>query len=113
VICQRQILYFCSSCIQVLPIALRHYDNQVLVESRITAVKTSVTEIQCSERKLHESVKSTESQIEAFQNSVKSLLNEHTNKLSKVPTPNNIVASKPAEEIAASLLPEQKEKERQ
>ena len=72
------IVFFCSSCIQVVPVALRHYDNQVLVESRITAVKTSVTEIQCSERKLHESVKSVESQIESFQKSIKSLLNEQT-----------------------------------
>ena len=44
--------------------------------------------------------------------SLKSLLNEHTSKLLKVPTPNGIVASESAEEIAASLLSEQKEKER-
>ena len=105
-------MFFCSSCIEVVPIALRHYDNQVLVESRITAVETSVTEIQCSERKLHDTVKSVETQIEAFQNSIKSLLNDHTTKLSKVPTSVNAVSPDSAEQIAVSLLSEQKEKEK-
>ena len=106
------IVFFCSSCIQVVPVALRHYDNQVLVESRITAVETSVIEIQCSERKLHESVKSVESQIESFQKSIKSLLNEHTTQLSKVSTSVNAVPPESAEQIAVSLLSEQKEKEK-
>ena len=96
----------------MVPVALRHYDNQVLVESRITAVETSVTEIQCSERKLYESVKSVESQIESFQKSIKSLLNEHTTQLSKVSTSVNAVPPESAEQIAVSLLSEQKEKEK-
>ena len=84
----------------------------MLVESRITAVETSVTEIQCSERKLHETVKYFESQIESFQKSIKSLLNEHTTQLSKVPTSVNAVPPESAEQIAVSLLSEQKEKEK-
>ena len=107
------IVFFCSSCIQVVPVALRHYDNQVLVESRITAVETFVIEIQCSERKLHETVKSVESQIESFQKSIKLLLNEHTTQLSKVSTSVNAVSPESAEQIAVSLLSKQKEKEKQ
>ena len=86
------VMFFCCSCIEVVPFALWHYDNQVLVESRITAIETSVTEIQCSERKLHETVKSVESQIDAFHNSIKLLLNNYTTLLSKVLTPVNDVA---------------------
>jgi len=102
-------MFFCSSCVEVVPIALRHYDNQVVVESKITAVKTSVTEIRCSEHKLHETVKP---QIDVFQNSIKSLLNKHTTQLSKVPTPVNDVALISAEQNAVSLLSEQKEKKK-
>jgi len=84
----------------VVPIA---YDNQVLVESRITAVETSITKIQCSERKLHKTVKSIESQIKAFQNSIKSLLYKHTTQLSKVFTSVNVIALESVEQIAVSL----------
>ena len=101
------IVFFCSSCIQVVPVAVRHYDNQVLVESRITAVETS---IQCSERKLHETVKSVESQIESFQKSIKSLLNEHTTQLSKVSTSVNAVPPNLQSKFQCLYFPSKKRK---
>ena len=46
----------------------------MFVDSRIIAVKKSVTEIQCTERKLHKSLEKVEAQIKFFQKTVESFL---------------------------------------
>jgi len=70
-------------------IALKYFDNQTLVESKITAVEKSATEVQCSERKLHETVHKVKAQFDHFQKSVESLLKEHRTTLTEITTVNN------------------------
>ena len=67
------IVFFCYNCLQALPTALQYFENQALVESKITAVEKSVTEVQCSECKLHDTVNRVEAQFDHFQKSVESL----------------------------------------
>ena len=97
-----------------VPFALKHYDSKVFVNSKITAVEKLVTEIQCSEQKLHESVEKVETQMKSFQKSIESLLNEHTTHLSKISSSvsTSSVVPESAEQIAVFLLSEQKEKEK-
>ena len=45
------IVFFCSSCIPVIPTALRHYDNQSFLESKISTLEKSVYEINHTETK--------------------------------------------------------------
>jgi len=98
----------CFGCLQVLPVVLKHYDNELFVDSRIATIEQSFTEIQCSVRKLHESEEKIETQIKSSQKSIESLLNEHTTHLSKIPASVNTpsVVPDPVEEIAVSLLSE-------
>jgi len=108
------VIFMCSGCLPTLPIAIKHYENEIFVDSRITAIEQSVTEIQCSERKLHESVEKVETKIESFQKSIESLLNEHTSSQPKTPASVNVAPVVPdsVEETVVSLLSEQKEKEK-
>ena len=69
-----QVVLLCFGYLPSLPVALKHHDNEMFVDSRITAVEKSVTEIQCTERKLHLSVEKVEAQIQSFQKSVESFL---------------------------------------
>ena len=39
------IVFFCSTCLQLLPAALKCYDSLSLVDSRVVAVENSVSEI--------------------------------------------------------------------
>ena len=43
------ILYFCSSCLQLLPVALKYYDTQSNVDSNVACLESSLLEIQKSE----------------------------------------------------------------
>jgi len=60
------VVFTCFGCLQVLLVALKHYDNEIFVNSRITTIEQSVTEIQCSKCKLHKSVEKVETQIKSF-----------------------------------------------
>ena len=46
------IVFFCSPCLQLLPVALKHYDTQSCIDSCVARIESSLSEIQKSERKL-------------------------------------------------------------
>ena len=54
------ILYFCSSCLQLLPVALKYYDTQSNVDSNVARIESSLLEIQKSEKNLCDLVKQFE-----------------------------------------------------
>jgi len=114
------VVFFCKTCLEALPVALKYFDNQALVESKITAVEKSVTEVQCSECKLHEAVHKVEAQFDHFQKSVESLLKEHKTTLTEITTVNNTnpgtqeaaQTNDSLSQLASTILSEQHEKER-
>jgi len=114
------VVFFCYTCLEALPTALKYFDNQALVESKITAVEKSVTEVQCSERKLHDTVNRVEAQFNHFQKSVESLLTEHRTSLTGIATAGITIpsAQEPSHtndsltQLASTILSEQHEKER-
>ena len=77
------VVFFCNTCLQALPTALKYYDNQALVESKVTTIKKSVTEIQCSERKLCDTATRVETQFDSLRKSLESLLTEHKTSLTQ------------------------------
>ena len=58
------IVFFCSSCIQVFPVALRCYDSQPDIDSKVSTLEKSVSEIQLTESKLNKIMKNVETQLE-------------------------------------------------
>jgi len=38
------VVFMCFGCLQVLPVALEHYENTIFVDSRITTIEQSVTD---------------------------------------------------------------------
>ena len=91
-----------------------------MVESKITTVEKSVTEVQCSERKLHDTVNRVEDQFKHFQKSIEFLLKEHKTSLTEIPTVNITIPSvheasqtnDSLTQLASTILSEEHEKER-
>ena len=113
------IVFFCDTCLQALHTALKYYDNQAYVESKITTIEKSVTEVQCCERKLNDTVNKVEAQFDHFRKSVESLIKEHKTSLSEF-TPAGVTNPEASisqtndslTQIATTILSEQHEKER-
>ena len=57
------IVFFCSPCLQILPVALKHYDTQSYVDSNFTCIESSLLEIQKSETKIYDFVNKFETQL--------------------------------------------------
>ena len=64
------ILYFCSSCLQLLPVALKYYNTQSNVDSNVAHIESSLLEIQKSEKNLCDLVKQFETQLHDHYKSV-------------------------------------------
>lgn len=47
------IVFFCSTCLPLLPVALKCYDSLPLVDSRVEAVENSVSEIRKAEKQFN------------------------------------------------------------
>ena len=75
------ILYFCSSCLQLLPVALKYYNTQSNVDCNVARihVESSLLEIQKSEKNLCDLVKQFETQLHDHHKSVgnRSMLTDH------------------------------------
>ena len=72
-----QYCIFCSSCLQLLPVALKYYDTQSNVDSNVTRIESSLLEIQKSEKNLCDLVKQFETQLHDHHKSVGSMLTDH------------------------------------
>ena len=109
------IVFFCSSCIQLFPVALRCYDSQPDLDYKVSTLEKSVSEIQLTESKLNEIMKNVEAQLEKHQKAISSLINDHKTALGSNPPSH---ASPISEESVASIAvrvsinAEQKEKEK-
>ena len=107
------IVFFCSSCIQVFPIALRCYDNHSIIDSKVSTLEKSVSEIQLTESKLNEIMKNVESQLEKHQKAITTLINDHKAAPgSNTSGPATPITEESVANIAVSINAEQKEKEK-
>ena len=107
------IVFFCSSCIQVFPVALRCYDSQPDIDSKVSTLEKSVSEIQLTESKLNEIMKNVETQLEKHQKAISSLINDHKAALgSNPPSRVSPITEESVANIAVSINAEQKEKEK-
>jgi len=107
------ILFFCSSCIQAIPVAMHCYDSQSFLDSKVSTLEKSLSEIQKTESKLCEIVKNVESQLEKHQKAITTLFNDQKSvQNSDVPNPVPSITEESVANIAASITAEQKEKEK-
>ena len=107
------IVVFCSSCIQVFPVALQCFNNYSVIDSKVSTLEKSVSKIQLAELKLNEIMKNVESQLEKQQKAITALLNDNkaalgTNTSSVVPP----ITEESLANIAVSINAEQKGKEK-
>ena len=93
-------MFFCSSCIQVFPVALRCYDSQPDIDSKVSTLEKSVSEIQLTESKLNKIMKNVETLIDDHKAALGS------NPPSIVPP----ITDESVANIAVSINAEQKEK---
>ena len=96
---------------RVFPVALRHCDSESILDSKVTTLEKSVSEIQHTESKLCEIMKSVEIQLEKHQKAIIVLVNDH--KATQDSVPSNLVPAITDESVAnitTSITAEQKEK---
>ena len=70
-------VYFCSPCLQLLPVALKYYDAQTHVDSSVARIENSLLEIQKSEKKLSDLVNKFETQLHDHHKSVGNMFTDH------------------------------------
>ena len=68
---------FCSSCLQLLSVALKYCDTQSNVDSNVARIESPLLEIQKSEKNLYDLVKQFETQLHDHHKSVGSMLTDH------------------------------------
>ena len=107
------IVFFCSSCIQVFPVALQCFNSHSVIDSKVSTLEKSVSKIQAAELKLNEIMKNVESQLEKQQKTITALLNDHKAALG-TSTPSVVppITEESVANIAVSINAEQKEKEK-
>ena len=69
------IVFFCSSCLQLLPVALKYYNTQSNVDSNVARIESSLLEIQKSEKNLCDLFKQFD--VHDHHESVGSMLTDH------------------------------------
>jgi len=107
-------MFFCSSGIPLIPIALRNHDSPAFVDSKVTTLEKSVAVIQQTESKLCEMVKSVEVQLK-HQKALTSLINDHKaaqNSSFSTPSPTSPITIESVASIAASITAGQKRREK-
>jgi len=107
------IVFFCSFCIKVFPVALRYYDSQSVIDSKVSALEKSVSEIQLTKTIINEIMKNVEIQLEKHQKAITALIDDSkvtpdSNTLNLVPP----ITEESVANIAALINAEQKEKEK-
>ena len=107
-----QYCIFCSSCLQLLPVALKYYDTQSNVESNVARIKSSLLEIQKSEKNLCDLVKQFETQLHDHHKSVGSMLTDHVSGVdAKVTKCCETLASNSSSSVAVNVVQELEDKE--
>ena len=71
------ILYFCSSCLQLLPVALKYYDTHSNVDSNVAGIESFLLEIQKFEKNMCGLVKQFETQLHDHYKYVGSIFTDH------------------------------------
>ena len=71
------VFLICSSCLQLLPVALKYYSTQSNIDSNVAGIERSLLEIQKSEKNLCDLVKQFETQLHNHHKSVGSILTDH------------------------------------
>ena len=97
----------------MFPIALRCYDSHSIIDSKVSTLEKSVSEIQLTESKLNEIMKNVKSQLEKHQKAIATLINDHkVAPGSNTSGPASPITEESVANIAVSINAEQKEKEK-
>ena len=109
----KNIVFFCTTCLQRLPYALQSCDHQVHVNSKLESMESQLSEVQSTGHKLSEAVKKVESQLCDYRKSLESMLNDQSpvnaEPLARSARP---ISEDSIAQITFSLVAEQKEKEK-
>ena len=102
------IVFFCTPCLQMLPVALKYHECQSYMDSKVSCIDKFLSEIQQCEKRLCELATKVESELAEHHKSMDTMLSDHvtTNVSAPIITPESV------EHIAISLVSEQKEKKR-
>ena len=68
-------MLFCTPCLQILPIALKCFDSQSYVDSKVKTIEQSHSEIQNTEKRLSETIERVEIQFNKHYKSINTMLN--------------------------------------
>ena len=72
----RNVLFFCNTCLNTLPIALKYFEDLSPMDSRITAVEKSIAEIQSTGNQVNNEVHQFSKQNQEVANQISSLTTE-------------------------------------
>ena len=92
--------------------ALESYDNQTFFETCMSSLQQKVTEMQTTERKLSENVKSIETQLKEYHNAITNAVVEQPMSASVPVASPTSISEESAAHLASSLVVEQREKEK-
>ena len=106
------VVFFCTPCLQLLPVALKYYDCQSYIDSKVATIDKSLSEIQLSEKRLCELVNKVETHLAEHHKSMDTMFADHVSKASDPTNVSSPITPESVEHIAVSLASEQKEKER-
>ena len=107
------IVFFCSTCLEKVPMALQFYEEQICVDSRLESVETKLSEVQSTEKKLSEAIKIIESQLGGYHKEITTAIAGNSSPANNPVSPTPLQVSEDSvAQIAASLVAEQKEKEK-
>jgi len=107
------IVFFCSTCLEKIPIALHHYETQVCVDQRLESIENKLSEVHSTKHKLSDVIKSIETQLGGYHKEISTAISSDSMSVDKSASVAPLhVSEDSVAQIAASLVTEQKEKER-
>lgn len=108
------IVFFCSTCLEKVPMALQYFEEQACVDTRLESVEIKLQEVQTTEKKLSEAINNIDSKLCGYHKEITSAIASNSssaNNSASTSTPTSI-SEESVVRLASSLAVEQKEKEK-
>ena len=110
------IVFFCLTCLEKVPMALLYFEEQVCVDTRLESVESKLQEVQSTEKKLSEAIKNIESQLGGYHKEITSAIANNSSSANNTDPTSSHTPTTISEEsvvrLASSLAVEQREKEK-
>ena len=106
------IVFFCSTCLEKVPMALHHYETQVCVDQRLESIDNKLSEVHSTKQKLSDVIKCIETQLGGYRKEISNAILSESMSVDKSASAAPLhVSEDSVARIAASLVTEQKEGE--